>query len=61
MGSKLNEQEFDAKRALQLETAKLAQWRKTATQGVAALPGMRGAVERMEAVQLVNEKLRGGK
>ena len=58
MVSKLSEQEFEAKRALQLETAKLAEWRKVATQGVAALPGMRAAVERMEAVQLVNHKLR---
>ena len=58
MVSELSKQDFEAKRALQLETAKLAEWRKTATQGVAALPGMRAAVERMEAVQLVNRKLR---
>lgn len=51
--------EFDAKRELQLATAKLSQWRKSATAGVAALPGMRDAVEQMDARFAVLQKLRG--
>lgn len=50
---------FEQKRDLQLETQKLAAWRKGAVAGVAALPGMRAAVERLDAVVRVNRKLRG--
>lgn len=50
---------FEDKRSLQLETAKLAAWRRGAVAGVAALPGMRAAVERLDAVVQVQRKLRG--
>lgn len=51
--------ELEDRQALQLETAKLAAWRKGATAGVAARAGMRAAVERFDAVVRVNRKLRG--
>lgn len=50
---------FEQKRDLQLETQKLAAWRKGAVAGVAALPGMRAAVERLDAVMQVQRKMRG--